>query len=225
MSADSALDVSYFMQHTSLMKTANVFTLTRIVLSPLFFVLYFIPIWTGKGAAVSAFVLIPLLAFMEFTDFLDGLFARKNGEVSDFGKLFDPFADVIVHLTTFACFLSSYSQTIGHYVPTVIYLFIVYREVTMNFLRMIAARKGVAIAARKGGKLKTVFYVATGFVCLVLECSARFLAERPDAVIAKAIFEEHAMWQNASFVMFCISLALCYISFADYLIHFGGTLK
>lgn len=207
------------------MKTANAFTLTRILLSPVFFLVYFIPIWTGKGAAVTAAVLIPLLAFMEFTDFLDGHFARMNKEVSDFGKLFDPFADVIVHLTTFACFLRSYSDDIGRYTPVAIYLFIVYREVTMNFLRMTAARKGIAIAARKGGKLKTVFYVATGFVCLVLECSARFVLTHSEASgIAKAVFEERATWQNASLVMFCISLALCYVSFIDYLVHFRGVL-
>lgn len=208
------------------MKVANAFTLTRVLLSPVFLLLYFIPIWTGRGTLFTAVTLIPLLAFMEFTDFLDGQFARRNGEVSDFGKLFDPFADVIVHLTTFACFLSSYSHTIGHYVSVVIYLFIVYREVTMNFLRMIAARKGIAIAARKGGKLKTVFYVATSFVCLVLECSVRYDAVRPiPCSIAKAIAEEHVMWQNASLVMFCISLALCYLSFIDYLIHFKKVFK
>lgn len=208
------------------MKIANAFTLTRVVLSPVFFLLYFMPIWTGQGALFTAISLIPLLALMEITDFFDGLFARRNGEVSDFGKLFDPFADVIVHLTTFACFLSSFDRTIGHYVPVAIYLFIVYREVTMNFLRMVAARKGIAIAARKGGKLKTVFYVATSFVCLVLECSARYAASCPTARgVAKAIAEEHVMWQNASFVMFCISLALCYISFIDYLIHFKKVFK
>ena len=52
---------------------------------------------------ISGWILIPLLAFMEFTDFLDGFFARKN-EVSDFGKIFDPFADVFLHITTLCAF-------------------------------------------------------------------------------------------------------------------------
>lgn len=208
------------------MKIANAFTLTRIVLSPVFFLLYFLPIWTGRGAATTAVVMIPLLAFMEFTDFLDGHFARLQHEVSDFGKLFDPFADVIVHLTTFFCLLRSYSPEIGGYTPQAVYLFVVYREVTMTFLRMVAAHKGVAIAARKGGKLKTVFYVATGFVCMALECSARFVASHPTASgIAKAVLDERATWQNAAFVMFCISVGLCYVSFTDYLVHFKGIIK
>lgn len=208
------------------MKTANAFTLARIVLSPVFFFIYFLPIWTGHFTAVSAVAMIPLLAAMEFTDFLDGYTARKERAVSDFGKLFDPFADVIVHLTTFACFTVSYSTSIGHYTPIAIYLFIIYREVAMNFLRMVAAKKGVAIAARKGGKLKTVFYVATGFLCLVIECAARFTIAYPaSSGIASIVIEHFTAWKRAALIMFCISIALCYLSFIDYLIHFKRTFK
>jgi CDP-diacylglycerol---glycerol-3-phosphate 3-phosphatidyltransferase len=206
------------------MKTANAFTLTRIVLAPVFFVLYFIPIWTGRFSGISAYVLIPLLAFMEFTDFLDGHFARKYNEVSDFGKLFDPFADVMVHLTTFTCFMSSYGPDIKSYLSPVIFILVVYREFSMNFLRMIASKKGTAIAARKGGKLKTVFYVATGFVCLIPESAVRLYYAKAGAVpgFISAIVQNYPLWKTAAFVMFLTSLALCYISFIDYLVHFKG---
>ena len=85
------------------MHLSNKFTLTRIVFAPIFFLLYFLPIWTGKFAFASVCIIIPCLIFAEFTDYLDGHYARKHNEVSDFGKLFDPFADVILHLTTFVC--------------------------------------------------------------------------------------------------------------------------
>jgi CDP-diacylglycerol---glycerol-3-phosphate 3-phosphatidyltransferase len=209
------------------MKTANAFTLTRVVLAPVFFVLYFIPIWTGQFSGISACVLIPLLAFMEFTDFLDGYFARKHHEVSDFGKLFDPFADVIVHLTTFTCFMTSYGPDIKRYLPPVIFILIVYREFSMNFLRMIASKKGIAIAARKGGKLKTVFYVATGFICLVPESAVRLYYAKSGAVseIITVIVQNYPVWKNGAFVLFLVSLALSYISFIDYLIHFRGVFQ
>lgn len=209
------------------MKTANAFTLTRVVLAPVFFVLYFIPIWTGQFSGISAYVLIPLLAFMEFTDFLDGYFARKHHEVSDFGKLFDPFADVIVHLTTFTCFMTSYGPDIKSYLPPVIFILIVYREFSMNFLRMIASKKGIAIAARKGGKLKTVFYVATGFICLIPESAVRLYYAKAGAVpeIITAIVQNYPVWKNSAFVLFLVSLALSYISFIDYLIHFRGVFQ
>ena len=46
---------------------------------------------------------------------------------------------------------------------------LLYREFSQNFLRMVSAKQGVAIAARKGGKFKTVFYVASCFVALAVE--------------------------------------------------------
>ncbi|HAH62172.1 MAG TPA: CDP-diacylglycerol--glycerol-3-phosphate 3-phosphatidyltransferase [Treponema sp.] len=218
------------------MKTANAFTLTRVVLAPVFFVVYFIPIWTGQFAGISASVLIPLLAFMEFTDFLDGYFARRHKEVSDFGKMFDPFADVMVHLTTFTCFMTSYGPDIGRYLPPVIFILIVYREFGMNFIRMVAAKKGTAIAARKGGKLKTVFYVASGFVCLIPECAVRLYYVKPGmtadfvtgqgiiANLVTVVVQNYPAWKTAALVMFIASLLLCYVSFIDYLVHFKSLL-
>ncbi|MBQ9495896.1 MAG: CDP-alcohol phosphatidyltransferase family protein [Treponema sp.] len=214
------------------MKTANAFTLTRIVLAPVFFLIYFIPIWTGRFIAPSAYILIPLLACMEITDFFDGYFARKNHEVSDFGKLFDPFADVVVHLTTFMCFMHTVLSRINTvaaarmwYIPVPIFLLILYREVAQNFLRMVAIKKGTAIAARKGGKLKTVFYVATSFVCLMAECAARlWVCDKNSSGIVTVVMHNFIAWQNGALAMACISLALCYISFVDYLVHFKAVL-
>ena len=80
------------------MTLANKFTLSRIILAPLFFIIYFAPSWFGFPSFVSVCILIPLLVYTEFTDFLDGHFARKMKEVSDFGKIFDPFADILLHM-------------------------------------------------------------------------------------------------------------------------------
>ena len=209
------------------MKLANAFTSVRIVFAPVFFLIYFIPIWTGRFAGLSAALMIPLLACMEFTDFLDGFFARKNREVSDFGKMFDPFADVIVYLTTFTCFMYSFAASVKSYLPVWIFVLILYREFSQNFLRMAAAKQGTAIAARKGGKLKTVFYVASGFVCLVPECALRFYAAKGGSVggIVLSVVRHTGAWKNAALGMFVASLALCYISFVDYLVHFKSVLK
>ena len=154
------------------MKPSNAFTLTRILFAPIFFILYFLPIWTGLFTKASLLIAIPLLCFAEFTDFLDGHYARKHNEVSDFGKLFDPFADVILHMTTFACLMYS-AGNIGGYTPLIIFILIMYREMGQNFLRMVCAKKGIAIAARKGGKIKTVTYVVSGFYALFLETLVR----------------------------------------------------
>jgi CDP-diacylglycerol--glycerol-3-phosphate 3-phosphatidyltransferase len=197
------------------MKLSNKFTLSRILLSPLFIILYFLPIWTGKLTNISILISIPLLAFMEFTDYLDGHFARKNNEVSDFGKLFDPFADVMVHLGTFCCFMFSYDSNVSGYVPTIIFIAILYREMTMNFLRMVAIKKGTAIAARKGGKFKTVMYVISGFYALFLETLVR-TGNMPDCFGTLKIIAT---------ILFIFCFICSYASFIDYIVHFGKLFK
>lgn len=198
------------------MNTSNKFTFSRMILSPVFFLLYFIPIWTKneKLAAISVFIYIPLLAFMELTDFFDGYFARKNNEVTDFGKLFDPFADVMVHLATFLCFMFSFDSEIRYMYP-IIFMLILYREMSQNFLRMVAASKGTAIAARKGGKIKTVGYVISSFYTLFLESLVRLNFVPSFFGVMKII----------GLVLFILCLIASYASFIDYLIHFGKLLK
>ncbi|MCR4578754.1 MAG: CDP-diacylglycerol--glycerol-3-phosphate 3-phosphatidyltransferase [Treponema sp.] len=196
------------------MKLSNKFTLTRVLFAPIFFLLYFIPIWTGKFAALSMYIAIPCLAFAEFTDYLDGHYARKHNEVSDFGKMFDPFADVVLHLTSFICFIKSYNPEIS-YIPLFVLMLIFIREFSQNFLRMVSAKKGVAIAARKGGKFKTVMYVVAEFYVVFLE-----LLVRTDNV--PACFDGLKL---ASLIIFVICVICSYASFIDYLVHFGNTLK
>ena len=201
------------------MKTSNKFTFTRIILAPVIFVIYYLPIWlygdqrSGEVlSVVSICILIPLLAFAEFTDYLDGHFARKHNEVSDFGKMFDPFADVFLHLSMFSSFVFS------GYMPLVLYVLIFYREFAQNFLRMVAAKKGTAIAARKGGKLKTVFYVVSCFVALIQEGLVR---------TGLSLYWNLNMdvLRYIGYGFFAVCVILSYVSFIDYLKNFGSVLK
>jgi CDP-diacylglycerol--glycerol-3-phosphate 3-phosphatidyltransferase len=187
------------------MKIADMFTLSRILLSPVFFLLYFIPQWTGRFSVASVYIMIPLLVFMEFTDFLDGYYARKRNEVSDFGKLFDPFGDVLVHLTIFFCFVLS------GYMPGIIFILILYREFSILFLRLMAVRKGVAIGARKGGKAKTVFYVITGLFSLAIESLRRLSLVLPETA---------EFLTRIGYLLYIFILLVSYISFCDYLVYF-----
>ena len=199
------------------MKTSNKFTLARIIAAPILFVLYFLPRWLGLAdasvaAIVLSAVLIPLLGAAEITDYFDGHFARAHGEVSDFGKMFDPFADVFLHLSMFTCFVFT------GYMHPALFVLILYREFSQNFLRMVAAKSGTAIAAKKGGKLKTVFYITACFVVLV----QNFLAL---SGLAAAWGTNMDAFKVAGNVVFAICVLLSYASFADYLKSFGGVLK
>lgn len=199
------------------MKTSNKFTTMRVVFAPIFFLIYTVPLWVQSAVLykISAVVMIPLLALFELTDFFDGYYARKNGEVSDFGKLYDPFADVMLNLTVFLCATKSVEG--GAYMPLVIFALILYREFSMNFIRMVAASKGTAIAARKGGKLKTVFYIASGFFMLAVESLLRWgVRFAPDVM---------THLHTAAAVLFSVCLVLSYCSFIDYIRTFYSLLK
>ena len=189
------------------MKIADIFTLIRIVLAPVFLIIYFVPEWFGFGNVLSVWILLPLIIFAEFTDFLDGYFARKTNQVSSFGKLFDPFADVFLHLTVFFCY------TISGYISPFIMLLFAYREFGMLFVRLLAAQKGVAIGARKGGKLKTVLYVVAGFFSLFLECAKRLGFTLP----------ENLMY--IGYIFYIMGLIASYVSFIDYLVNFIPVIK
>ena len=196
------------------MRLANKFTFSRILYAPVFFLLYFIPIWTGKFAVPSLIIAIPLLIFAEFTDYLDGHYARKHNVVSDFGKLFDPFADVVLHLSSFACLLYSIKPELS-YTPIWVFVLIMLREFGQNFLRMVAAKQGTAIAARKGGKFKTVMYIVTEFYAVFLELLVRMDCVPPFFGTLRIV----------NLVLFIICVICSYVSFIDYLIHFGPVLK
>lgn len=200
------------------MKTANAYSFSRIVIAPIYFVLYFLPQWIGvinpnlvhPFNIISVCIMIPLIAFAEFTDYLDGHEARKHNEVSDFGKLFDPFCDIVLHMIAFICYMQS------GYMPAIIFVFIFIREYGMLFIRLMAIKKGVAIAARKGGKLKTVVYIISGMYSLLLESALRIgIADSLNISLLKGF----------GVGLYILCLILCYVSFFDYLKNFGEIVK
>lgn len=192
------------------MKLSDFFTSIRIFLAPIFFILFFLPGMIGFGAGISAVILIPFFIFMEFTDYLDGYYARKHKQVSDFGKLFDPFADVLANMTVMFAFVLS------GYMPSILFLLVLYREMGMMFVRMLASRQGVAIGARKGGKAKTVLYIVAAGFSLALESASRL-------GISLSGYEGTARGINIA--LYCLAVVASLGSFVDYLVHFASLLR
>jgi len=122
----------------------NILSLSRVVLAPPLIFLYLTKSFT---AAVLALILLILL---EITDALDGYFARRFNLVSDIGKIIDPFTDTVLHLTIFSIFLYDGSM------PLWMYLISLYRDMLSMFLRILSAMRGIALAAKFSGKLKTL---------------------------------------------------------------------
>ena len=72
----------------------NVLTMLRLVLVPVFAVLFF---RGDRKASLAVFIAASL------TDLLDGYLARRLNQITDFGKLFDPLADKLMVLTALVC--------------------------------------------------------------------------------------------------------------------------
>ena len=91
------------------------------------------------------------------TDLIDGKIARKRNLVSDFGKFIDPIADKFL-INGSLILLSTRLDANNHfYIFPVITVLIICRDIVMDGLRFMLAKKNVVLAANIFGKLKTVF--------------------------------------------------------------------
>ena len=134
------------------MNTANKLTMLRVVLIPVYLVLWHLDFPWSIYAALAVFVIA------SFTDFLDGWIARHHNQVTDFGKFMDPLADKVLVLTAMACFCS------GGRFPDWALVIVIAREFAVSGLRLVAVDNGRVIAAGWSGKVKT----ASTMVCLCL---------------------------------------------------------
>jgi CDP-diacylglycerol---glycerol-3-phosphate 3-phosphatidyltransferase len=152
---------------------ANVLTVVRIFLVPVFVVCLFAGGTGWRLAALAAFVVASV------TDLLDGQMARSRGLVTDFGKIADPIADKAL---TGAALISL--SVLGE-IPGWVTALILFREVGVTVLRFVVIRRGV-IAASQGGKLKTLLQIAA--ICLyVLPASLSPPALVEEVVLAAAV--------------------------------------
>ena len=85
------------------------------------------------------------------TDFLDGSIARKQGIVTDFGKVMDAIADkVLVNGVLIALAYDGF-------IPIIIPIVIVTRDIAVDSIKMIVGSKSAAVGASVWGKIKTIF--------------------------------------------------------------------
>ncbi|HEY1847692.1 MAG TPA: CDP-diacylglycerol--glycerol-3-phosphate 3-phosphatidyltransferase [Opitutaceae bacterium] len=134
------------------MNLPNAITLSRI---PAMFIIVGLMFMSFPGAATLACVLFIAAAL---GDWLDGYLARKRGLVSNFGKLMDAMADKIMVMGIVVALVEK------HQISLILALITLCREFLVTGMRMVAASKGVVVAADSGGKTKTVtLLIALGF--------------------------------------------------------------
>lgn len=125
------------------MTTANIISLIRIFMIPVFIVLALVNFPYHEYAAMGVFILASA------TDWVDGYIARKYNQITTFGKFLDPLAD---KLLVVAAALVLIENGIMGSVPAFI---IIARELIVTSLRIVAMGEGIVIAAQKSGKAKT----------------------------------------------------------------------
>jgi CDP-diacylglycerol--glycerol-3-phosphate 3-phosphatidyltransferase len=98
----------------------------------------------------------------ESTDFFDGFIARKTGQISNTGKIYDPMADSIFHIMIWMSFLS-----VGWISVWLVILFFVRDSVVSN-IRICLASHRVVLAARCSGKIKAAIQAVAQLSLVVL---------------------------------------------------------
>ncbi|MGV3488316.1 MAG: CDP-diacylglycerol--glycerol-3-phosphate 3-phosphatidyltransferase [Tuberibacillus sp.] len=146
------------------MNIANKFTVSRVIMIPIFLILYLVPMPLGEvtiGQSVipiSRFIAAIIFIIASLTDFIDGKLARKYNLVTNFGKFFDPLADKLLVMSALVAFVGV------NIVPSWMVIVILAREFAVTGLRTIAADEGVVLAASQMAKWKT----ASQMVAIIL---------------------------------------------------------
>ena len=138
------------------MNLPNKLTLMRVLMVPPF-VLFLLG---GFGVTGDIIALVLFLA-ASFTDYLDGHIARKYNLVTNFGKFMDPLADKLLVGSAAICLTA-----IGR-IPAWAVVILIGREFVISGFRLIAAERGIVIAAGWLGKIKTVIQMVMTVALLI----------------------------------------------------------
>lgn len=134
------------------MNLPNKLTILRIIMIPLFIVLFFVNFPYHYYVAAIVFVLA------SFTDTLDGHIARKYNLITTLGKFLDPIADKMLvssALIAIVFFFAGFETYISVSIA-VFAMIILCRELMVSGFRIVASSKNVILAADGLGKIKTV---------------------------------------------------------------------
>ena len=128
------------------MTLASKITLIRVAFIPVFMVFMYL-----SGGVIGLWMWLALAVFIiaSLTDYVDGQIARKQNQVTDFGKFLDPLADKLLVIAAMVMFCE------WGKLPAWALMLVLTREFAVTGLRLVAVGNGTVIAAGWSGKLKT----------------------------------------------------------------------
>lgn len=180
------------------MNLPNKLTIFRIILVPIMVIVSFFDIpGSFLGISTTMWILNLIFIIASITDKLDGYLARKNNQVTNFGKFLDPIADKILVVAAMIMFVE-----MGR-LPAWIPIIVIFREFAVSGYRLIVVQNnGAVIAANIWGKLKTVTQML-GIICM-------FLTNHPYFAFVLRAKTEEAMLENS---------ALIYMNTGDFIMN------
>lgn len=181
------------------MNLPNKLTILRAIMIPFFLVFLYMSVMEGHDFGWFKWVALGVFIAASLTDMLDGKIARKYNLVTNFGKFMDPLADKLL-----VCSALIALSDIGR-MPAWIVIVIIARDFIISGFRLVAAEKGVVIAAGWSGKIKTT-------VQMIMVC---FLVADLGGKVFYVIDQ----------VLIYLALVLTIVSLLDYLIHNKAVLK
>lgn len=187
----------------------NKLTLVRIILIPFFMVFMIYPLF-GKDAELFSRITAAILFIgASVTDFLDGYLARKNGQITNFGKFMDPLADKFLIFGAIVAALSSDfiitdSSIISREIMYQVFLWagivVIFRELAVTSMRLVVNNvSGIVVSANILGKIKTntqIFCMA----CIILEPVIFPFFGNILSVIACAVMIIFTLWSGLSYL-------------------------
>ena len=128
----------------------NILSFLRLLMVPLFAVIYFSGLEWKYVLALAVFILAGI------TDIADGYLARKNGWVTTLGKIIDPLADKLMQVTVLICLL------VAEVIPWWFAALCILKEIMMGIgaLVIFRSRKVVVVSAWCGKMAVVIFYIA-----------------------------------------------------------------
>lgn len=161
------------------MNLANKITISRILATPVF-LFFLVPGWFGQFLGLDqwgryAAAVIFILASL--TDMVDGNIARKHNMVTELGKFLDPVADKLLVTSALIAFIKTDNLSVWAV------FIIISREFIVTGFRVIAAGRGVIIAADKWGKIKTVIQIVAIVAILIRDFPISLITDFPLGVV------------------------------------------
>lgn len=135
----------------------NLLTIARIFITPIFLAVILMDTLPHRFLIACV-----IFSIGSITDAIDGHLARKNNEITNFGKFLDPIADKILTTSALLAFMSMGLCNIW------IVMLVLTREFAIASVRMIAAAGGVVIPANIWGKIKTVSQMVFTILIMLL---------------------------------------------------------